>query len=166
MPGRAPGICHRMKAAADAKEGTGRKRLKLQRRIVQKSLGFRISGLQNLKAVGQKEPFDNIGLDATANAIGSLHDTKIEALGLEATSTAQPGEARPHNDYIQYFCIHFIQTVSGQLQYRTKFGLNDDELPGFYFSKNSCADRPRALAIPIRVITIIAKTAEQEKVHG
>jgi hypothetical protein len=107
MPGSAPGIRHRMKSAADAKEGAGRKRPEVQRRIVQMSLGFRISGLQNLKAVVQNEPFQDVGLDATANAIGSLQDKKIEAHGLEATSTTQPGEARPHNDYVQYLWIHF-----------------------------------------------------------
>jgi len=116
MPGSAPWICHRMKAAADTKEGAGRKRPEFQRRIVQKSLGFRVSGLQNLKAVVQNEPFQDVGLDATANAIGSLQDKKIKALGLEATSTTQPGEARPHNDCVQYLWIHFTYTASGQLQ--------------------------------------------------
>jgi hypothetical protein len=120
MPGSAPGICNRMKAAADAKEGTGHKRPKVQSRIVQKLLRLGIGRLQNLKALIQNKAFKEVCSDATANAIGSLQDTKIEALGLEATSTTQPGEARPHNDYIQYLWIHFIHTVSGQLQYRTK----------------------------------------------
>jgi hypothetical protein len=113
-----------MKAAADAKEGTGRERPKVQGRIVQKLLRLGIGRLQNLKAAIQNKAFKQVCSDATANAIGSLQDTKIEAFGLEAASTAQPGEARPHDDYVQYLWIHFIPTVSGQLQYRTIVMMN------------------------------------------
>jgi hypothetical protein len=88
MPGSAPGIRHRMKAAAEAEEGTGRKRPKVQSRIVQKLLRLRICRLQNLKAAVQNKAFKKVGSDTTADAIGSLQDKKIEALGLEATSTA------------------------------------------------------------------------------
>jgi hypothetical protein len=95
-----------MKAAADAKEGTGRKRPKVQSRIVQKPLRLGIGCLQNLKAAIQNKAFKEVCSDAAANAVGSLQDKKIEALGLEATSTAQPGEARSHDNCIERLFIH------------------------------------------------------------
>jgi hypothetical protein len=57
--------------------------------------------LQNLKAAVQNKAFKKVGSDTTADAIGSLQDEKIEALGLEATAAAQPGEARSHNDCLE-----------------------------------------------------------------
>jgi hypothetical protein len=94
MQGRAPGICHRMKSTADAKQGTGRKRPELQCRVVQKPLRLGIGRLQNLKAVVQKEPFHDIGLDAAAHTVGGLQDKNFGVFSLKPVCAAQTGKAR------------------------------------------------------------------------
>jgi hypothetical protein len=120
-------ICNRMKTTADADYRARRKSLQAQCRIVQKSLRFRIGRLQHLKAVVQNKTINDIGLNPAAHSVGCLYQQVIGPLCLQPAGTAEACKARPDNDHVESFWIHFAFPINFHPEYLLRLIMFDVE---------------------------------------
>jgi len=106
-----------MKTTANAECRARLKSLQVQCRIVQKSLRFRIGRLQHLKAAVQNKTLNDIGLNPATHSVGCLYQEVIGPLCLQPAGAAETCKARPDNDHVKSFWIHFVFSINFYPEY-------------------------------------------------
>src|SRR5258708_6700000 len=97
----APGINQLVQAAGKPGKRTGSELFQIECLVLEKALGFGISGQQHLEAAVEQESLELVGADASANAIRRFQDLKRDAGVGEMASASQACEPRTDNDYVR-----------------------------------------------------------------
>lgn len=84
--------------AVEVNFGAGVEFLEVQGRIIEKLLGLRVGGDEDLEAPVEEEAVDGVSTDAAADAVRGFEEEEWDARGIELRGGGEPGEAAADDD--------------------------------------------------------------------
>ena len=87
-----------MKLAAEADQGTGRKRLQIELGVIELPLGFRVGGRQDLKPAVDPKAVDKVGPYTPANVTRRLDHDDLDSRLMQRLGTGQSGDTGTNHD--------------------------------------------------------------------
>ena len=97
-----------MEVAGAADERTGKKRPKVERRVVEDAAGLGVGGEQHLEAAVEPEALHDVGAHAPADAVRGLEDAHARSRLVEAEGAGEAGEARAHDHHVRPGVAHVV----------------------------------------------------------